>query len=543
MGTLGDMLVLLDFHGQQEDELNIKVGEIIRNVKKTEEDGWLEGEINGKKGFFPQMFAKEIPLVFQNDLVSGKRYPRSIRRSNACSQNEKTRWCKAEYSYTPGKPDELELLAGEVYEILEEIEDGWCLGKKGNLIGAFPSNFVQEIVPSSSNKMPELKKNGKQRPKMMEVTFTPLDEKTLPEKHEDKPGVNQQKAQETSVPRIQEFCRVMFDYHPAMQDELALKIGDVVSIISKEIEDEGWWRGELNGKTGIFPDNFVILLPPTSQIKTNKLPTRTSTVKRPAKVNASTADQTFPVVNGPLSPTSTVQKDISTTEKKHPEMKRPESPASAGHKDQKEAKTDRDHTSKLNHFPARKTAPVPPLKSKPGVNKLATESQAKPSEEGKEKNKDSNTLDGLRVSSVKLAHPTAERPKMQGKRLPKTKNLPELVGVKEEEQVNSHIKSPTSTKAMPKFPNSPTQSNLQNTKSSTQSPSVSTSCKQVPDSAQSVQMEELAEEIRSLKFMMEILKKKHLKDMEEIRGEMSEERIKRLALQVEIENLKRLSSL
>lgn len=31
-------------------------------------------------------------------------------------------------------------------------------------------------------------------------------------------------------------------------------------MISKEVEDKGWWKGELNNKTGVFPDNFVQLI-------------------------------------------------------------------------------------------------------------------------------------------------------------------------------------------------------------------------------------------------------------------------------------------
>lgn len=26
-------------------------------------------------------------------------------------------------------------------------------------------------------------------------------------------------------------------------------------------EDDGWWEGEVNGRRGFFPDNFVMLIP------------------------------------------------------------------------------------------------------------------------------------------------------------------------------------------------------------------------------------------------------------------------------------------
>lgn len=54
----------------------------------------------------------------------------------------------------------------------------------------------------------------------------------------------------------------MFDYEPENPDELKLTEGDVVVVTNQNIPDtEGWWEGELNGITGVFPSNFVDLLP------------------------------------------------------------------------------------------------------------------------------------------------------------------------------------------------------------------------------------------------------------------------------------------
>ena len=56
-------------------------------------------------------------------------------------------------------------------------------------------------------------------------------------------------------------ARVTFDYDPDQEDELKLKVGEIILITDKKIFD-GWMQGELNGKSGLFPDNFVQLLPP-----------------------------------------------------------------------------------------------------------------------------------------------------------------------------------------------------------------------------------------------------------------------------------------
>lgn len=54
---------------------------------------------------------------------------------------------------------------------------------------------------------------------------------------------------------------VRFSYTAEQPDELSLVEGQIVRILEKELEDEGWWKGEIHGKVGVFPDNFVELLP------------------------------------------------------------------------------------------------------------------------------------------------------------------------------------------------------------------------------------------------------------------------------------------
>uniref|UniRef100_A0A8C7WYI3 SH3 domain-containing protein n=1 Tax=Oryzias sinensis TaxID=183150 RepID=A0A8C7WYI3_9TELE len=46
------------------------------------------------------------------------------------------------------------------------------------------------------------------------------------------------------------------DFLKAQQeDELSLTVGDIITNIRRD--DGGWWEGELGGRRGLFPDNFV----------------------------------------------------------------------------------------------------------------------------------------------------------------------------------------------------------------------------------------------------------------------------------------------
>lgn len=50
-----------------------------------------------------------------------------------------------------------------------------------------------------------------------------------------------------------------YDYDAVNPDELTIKVGDTITGI--KIMEGGWWEGEVNGKRGMFPDNFVKVNP------------------------------------------------------------------------------------------------------------------------------------------------------------------------------------------------------------------------------------------------------------------------------------------
>lgn len=53
-----EVLVLIDFEGTMGDEITVRMGDVVKNVTKSSEEGWLEGELRGKRGIFPANFVK-----------------------------------------------------------------------------------------------------------------------------------------------------------------------------------------------------------------------------------------------------------------------------------------------------------------------------------------------------------------------------------------------------------------------------------------------------------------------------------------------------
>lgn len=50
-----EVLVLFDYDGQADDELTIRKGDVILEVKK-QDGGWWEGLLGSKRGVFPDNF-------------------------------------------------------------------------------------------------------------------------------------------------------------------------------------------------------------------------------------------------------------------------------------------------------------------------------------------------------------------------------------------------------------------------------------------------------------------------------------------------------
>ncbi|XP_032396837.1 mitogen-activated protein kinase kinase kinase 21 isoform X2 [Etheostoma spectabile] len=62
----------------------------------------------------------------------------------------------------------------------------------------------------------------------------------------------------------QSLWTAAYDYEASGEDELSLRRGDVVEVLSKDAAisgDEGWWTGKINHRVGIFPSNYVTYQP------------------------------------------------------------------------------------------------------------------------------------------------------------------------------------------------------------------------------------------------------------------------------------------
>ncbi|XP_053317270.1 CD2-associated protein [Spea bombifrons] len=662
-----EYVVEYDYDAVHDDELTIHVGDIIRNVKKLEEEGWLEGELHGRRGAFPDNFVKEVkkdPEVTEDQIPAKREKAGNVASlvqrisvygipglgppppTKSLKKKSKKRQCKVLFEYIPQNEDELELKVGEVLDIIEEVEEGWWSGSNNGKSGLFPSNFVKELEPSDDGESQDLLEesaepgavtaspaspvlspgNGpeaspspvappkkiigvgfgdifkdgslKLRPRMAnsDSDFKRV-EKPLPTPPSGSrlfrtSSSELSRAETDSKPKAKETCRALFAYMGVNDDELTFKEGDIIQIISKDTGDPGWWKGELNGKEGVFPDNFAAMIPDSEKEKPKKPPPPS---KSPApKPELRISEKKF-------TPTKPEDKD----EKPSLDSK-PSKPAAPQVPPKKPSLSNKSNSllKSVSIPPKRPEKPALPVPtSKPNGESPLTRPKSEPEPLSKMKmdleqilsrpksvevepcaaksprEHDPLSFDDVLPTSENLSHPTASRPKMPGKRLPgrfngcpppDAKDSAEIVKVaKEEEDESAKVKTPevkkppVSISTPPVFTPTPSVAATSVLSPSVTAPSVFSPSVTTPTSSlakfssplspaaadvrgkadvtdgKKNEVEELKSQICELLTIVDALRKEHRKELDKIKKDLEEEKLLRTSLEGEIDRLKK----
>lgn len=391
-------------------------------------------------------------------------------------ENIKQRRARVLYSYTPANDDELELQVNDIIKVIEEVEEGWWRGILRGKEGVFPSNFVVEDNSEvfESSKVPEKQDDGStvdttdggklSSPNHQEIKpkpvrgvglgnifqdgvkkLTPIDppadkrpllKKPLP------PPVAVENAPKLPPKPVREQARVLYPYEAQNEDELSIKEGDIITVITKEVEDKGWWKGELNGQIGVFPDNFVELVRIEEvQLRRPERPEKPSLTVILSKSNIKPDIPKKPVSNQDLSCTERTSKipppkpPAPDLPKKDEKLEKP-TPPLPGKNPQLPPPMKKPQRSSLGSKPNSNTSSCSPIASTQnsssptsstqstslgltnGTVGLTDDMKAKSLQENQDGNIDEITLDAIESSPEKLTHLAANRAKAPNRRPP-----------------------------------------------------------------------------------------------------------------------------
>ncbi|KAF1424357.1 SH3 domain-containing protein 19, partial [Spheniscus humboldti] len=210
-----------EYIGDQKDELSFSEGETII-LKEYVNEEWAKGELRGTSGIFPLNFVEVIEdlpgtgmtMLSFTYVGTGAALKNKVEVSSSLPQNNRrsVEWCEALHDFTAETKDDLSFKKGDYIQILEQVDSEWYRGRLNEKEGIFPAVFVRTRSGTLSQSLGG--KKGK--------------------------------------------AKALYDFHGENEDELSFKAGDTITEL--ESVDEDWMSGEIQGKSGIFPKNFVQIL-------------------------------------------------------------------------------------------------------------------------------------------------------------------------------------------------------------------------------------------------------------------------------------------
>ncbi|XP_078503832.1 intersectin-2 isoform X6 [Lissotriton helveticus] len=269
---------LYPFEARNSDELGFNAGDIIQVDEKTVgEPGWLYGSFQGNVGWFPSNYVEKgaesenvlspkkalVPPTISLSVTSLPLKPLTPNKPTEVPDSDyenvgfpgltvNTTWQKtsaftrtlspgsvspihgqgqaveslkaqALCSWTAKKDNHLNFSKNDIITVLEQQEN-WWFGEVHGLKGWFPKSYVKILPGSEKSNEPE--------------TVYAV--------------VNKKSASSSSAPG--EEYMALYTYTSSEPGDLTFSEGDVIIVSQKEGE---WWTGSIDGRTGIFPSNYV----------------------------------------------------------------------------------------------------------------------------------------------------------------------------------------------------------------------------------------------------------------------------------------------
>jgi len=136
------------------------------------------------------------------------------------SGSQKKRRVRALYDLQSTRQGGLSLTQGDIITVEDDSSGAWWKGRIDDRSGLFPSNYVEEVAEDSEAE----------------------DEVPLP------PSPSTKEKEEPT------YAEVLYTFESSKVGDLGMEKGTPVKVLTKNGD---WWRGQVDGRVGIFPSNYV----------------------------------------------------------------------------------------------------------------------------------------------------------------------------------------------------------------------------------------------------------------------------------------------
>ncbi|XP_050041946.1 dynamin-binding protein-like [Dermacentor andersoni] len=250
---------IADFSSDVPGDLTFRCGDLIIGLAAVDAN-WWRGQLDGREGIFP------LSHVWMLDKAN-LRYTQG-------SQNVDL-WARVLQNLTAQLDDEMSLRSGDVVHIQRIIDKDWFWGECNGRSGKFPRNFVtllsDEEETAALAKASQLPTSDGPNGYLPQSTPGP----PKPQRSFDSGQANivgdlssvavngalassDVSGYHSLNSGLAPYARSKFSFEAQYPNELSFQEGELVTLI-RHVDDE-WTEGELNGRVGLFPTEYVDII-------------------------------------------------------------------------------------------------------------------------------------------------------------------------------------------------------------------------------------------------------------------------------------------
>ncbi|XP_050741522.1 intersectin-2 isoform X2 [Drosophila biarmipes] len=207
------------YESAEEGDLSFSAGEMVMVIKKEGE--WWTGTIGNRTGMFPSNYVQKADVGTASTATADP-----VESLDQGMRAKRSEIAQVIAPYEATSTEQLSLTRGQLIMIRKKTDSGWWEGElqaKGRRrqIGWFPATYVK-VLQGGRNSGRNTPVSGSR----IEMTEQILDK-----------------------------VIALYPYKAQNDDELSFEKDDIISVLGRD--EPEWWRGELNGLSGLFPSNYV----------------------------------------------------------------------------------------------------------------------------------------------------------------------------------------------------------------------------------------------------------------------------------------------
>ncbi|XP_051852621.1 GRB2-related adapter protein [Antechinus flavipes] len=214
-----ESVALYSFQATENDELAFNKGDTLKILNMEDDQNWYKAELHGAEGFIPKNYIQVKPHPWFAGRIS-----RQFAEEILLRRNHLGAFLIRESESSPGEFSVSVNYGNQVqhFKVLREN-----MGKY----------FLWEEKFNSLNELVDFYR-----------TTTIAKKKQIFLRDEDP----------TYKPPRAKFAKAQFDFVAQNSSQLSFSQGDIIEVL--EHSDPNWWRGQLCGRVGFFPRNYVHLV-------------------------------------------------------------------------------------------------------------------------------------------------------------------------------------------------------------------------------------------------------------------------------------------